>query len=150
MDREKIHGAVHLMLHLDRMHRAAIERQVGEMGLHRSQHRMLMVLARSEEMPSQAELARRMDISPPAVANTLARLEKEGYIRRAEDSRDSRNHKVYLTDKGRNILESTKVRFDSVDRAMFAQVSEQELEQFTGLLARMQQNLKTFEQEATK
>ena len=78
--KEKIHTAVGQFLRLDRMHRAAIERQVGEIGLHRSQHRLLMFLNRHEQTPSQAELARFLEISPPAVTNSLKRLETEGYI----------------------------------------------------------------------
>ncbi len=147
MNKEKIHGAVHGFLRLDRLHRNAIERQVGEMGLHRSQHRMLMMLSRCEEIPSQAELARRLEISPPAVAGALSRLEKEGYILRAEDTQDCRNRKVRLTEKGRAVLESTRLRFDGVDRAMLAGISEEELTLFTELLKRMQYNLECYEKE---
>ncbi len=149
MEQQKIHDAIHAFLHLDRLHRKAIERQVGEMGLHRSQHHLLMMLSRSEEMPSQAELARRMEISPPAVTGLLARLEKDGYILRQEDNKDSRNRKVRLTNKGREILESTRMRFDGVDGAMLNGISEAEMKLFSELLKRMSENLKTYEQEAS-
>ena len=141
MDQSKIHEAVHRFIRLDRMHRRAIEREVGEMGLHRSQHRLLMTLSHGEEMPSQAELARRLDISPPAVAGALGRLEKGGYILRTEDKEDGRNHKVRLTEKGESILKSTRQRFDSVDRTMFEGIGEQELKMFCDLVDRMGQNL---------
>lgn len=150
MNEEKIHGAIHRFLRLDRLHRQAIERQVGEMGLHRSQHRLLMVLSRSEEMPTQAELARRLEISPPAVTGLLQRLEKDGYILRKDDRKDGRNHKVILTEKGRGILESTRLRFDGVDRAMMQGISEEELQTFADLLERMQGNLERFEKEVTR
>ncbi len=146
MNRETIHQAIHRFLRLDRLHRQAIEQQVGEMGLHRSQHRLLMMLAREEEMPSQAELARRLEISPPAVTGLLTRLEKDGYITRTEDARDSRNHKVLITPKGREILAGTRVRFDAVDRAMMAGISEEELLFFTEILGRMQENLQRKEE----
>ncbi len=147
MEKEIIHKAVHRFLRLDRLHRAAIGHQVGEMGLHRSQHRLLMVLSHSEEMPSQAELARRLEISPPAVTGLLTRLEKDGYIRRLGDAKDNRNHKVVITDKGREILTATKVRFDAVDSAMMKGIKQEEVLLFTDLLQRMQYNLETYEQE---
>ncbi len=146
MDAQKIREAVHRLLSLDRAHRRAIEKQVGEMGLHRSQHRLLMKLSRSEEMPSQAELARRLEISPPAVATALKRLEKEGYIVRQDDQNDCRNQKVRLTEKGREILLCTCKRFEGVDREMLCGISEAELEMFCDIAARMQHNLEAREQ----
>lgn len=146
MNKEQIHRAVGQLLRLDRHHRCIIERQVGEMGLHRSQHRVLLYLNRHRETPSQAELARFLEISPPAVANTLKRLEAEGYIRRTCSKTDSRNNVITITDKGRAVLEDTRQRFDSVDAAMFAGISDEETECFLDIVDRLQSNLKDFEE----
>ena len=145
MNRETIHEAVGQFIRLDRRHRALIERQVGEMGLHRSQHRMLLYLSRQKQTPSQAELARFLEISPPAVATALKRLEVEGYIRRSCSKQDSRNNIITVTDKGRAVLEDTRCRFDEVDGAMFAGFEEDEVEAFCDFIRRLEQNLKNYE-----
>jgi len=150
MNKEQIHEAVGQLLRLDRHHRCIIERQVGEMGLHRSQHRMLAYLSRHEQTPSQAELARFLEISPPAVANTLKRLEFEGYISRACSETDSRNNIITVTDKGRAVLEDTRVRFDSVDGAMFEGISDEEAANFLSIIARLHQNLMDYEERCKK
>ncbi len=148
--KEKIHGAVGQFMRLDRLHRAAIERQVGEMGLHRSQHRMLMYLNRHEQTPSQAELARFLEISAPAVACSLKRLEAEGYIRRECSKEDSRNNVIRITEKGRAVLCDTRHRFDEVDGAMMGGLDEGEIELFCTLTEKMYNNLKTYEEECRK
>lgn len=145
MNQQKIHQALEQFIRLDRMHRAAIERQVGEMGLYRSQHRLLMYLSREKVMPSQRELADFLGISAPAVASTLKRLEAEGYIHRTSSKEDLRNNIITITDKGRAVLEDTRQRFDAVDRAMFEDISEAQLESFAALLGKMQTNLKNFD-----
>ena len=143
--KEKIHSAVGQFMRLDRLHRAAIERQVGEMGLHRSQHRLLLYLNRHEQTPSQAQLARFLEISAPAVACSLKRLETEGYIDRECSKEDSRNNVIRITDKGRAVLEDTRHRFDEVDGAMMGGLSDKEVELFCALTDKMYNNLKAFE-----
>lgn len=150
MDRETIHSAVGKLLRLDRQHRTLIERQVGEMGLHRSQHRMLVYLSRHEQTPSQAELARFLEISPPAVATTLKRLETEGYIRRTCSKEDSRNNVITVTDKGHSVLRDTRQRFDEVDDAMLDGLGESEVMALAELIERMSNNLKDYEKRCQK
>ena len=148
--KDKIHTAVGQFIRLDRLHRAAIDRQVGEIGLHRSQHRLLMYLNRHEQTPSQAELARFLEISPPAVTNSLKRLETEGYIGRECSKEDGRNNVIRITEKGRSVLNDTRHRFSEVDKAMLGELSEDEIETFCALTEKMYDNLKTFEERSRK
>ena len=75
--------AVHSIIRVMRRHHACIERRVADLDIHHSQHRLLLHLARFESIPSQKEIAETMGISPAAVAATLKRLEREGYIARS-------------------------------------------------------------------
>ncbi len=143
---DKIQSAVGQFIRLDRLHRSAIERQVGEMGLHRSQHRLLMYLNRSQKTLSQAELARLLEVSAPAVTATLKRLEAEGYILRECSKEDSRNNVIQITDKGRAVLDDTRSRFSAVDRAMLKGLSDKDIEMFCTLTDKMYQNLKNYEE----
>ena len=45
--------AVDMMIRTDHMHRAMIDSRVREIGVHRTQHRILMHLARHGRLPSQ-------------------------------------------------------------------------------------------------
>ncbi len=128
----------------DKLHRRVIERRAVEIGLHRSQHRMLMHLSRCDSIPSQKELAEHFDISPAAVAGTLKKLEADGYIERGKCScrKDSRFNEIKITEHGREAVLQSRMYFKHVDELALKDFSDSELELFTSFLCRMQDNLK--------
>ena len=130
-----------LFLKVNRMHRNQVERQVAALGIHHSQHRMLMYISGHDKLLSQRELADGLGISPAAVTSTLKCLEKEGYIERVMTEEDNRRNRVTITDKGRQKAEESCCIFDSVDRTTFDGFSEEELNTLCALLARMRNNL---------
>ena len=134
---ETVHRTIHEFMHTDRLHRAAIERTLADLGIHRSQHRMLLHLHRHGDSVSQKELARELDISPAAVAVTLGKLEAAGYVRRNADGRDSRCKTITVTPEGEALLRAGYSAFTEVDLAMFSSLSEEELASFSAMLARM-------------
>ncbi len=135
--------AMHILLRVMRRHHACIERRIGDLGIHHSQRRMLMHLARCDRPPSQRELAERMCISPAAVATTLKKLEKEGYITRAVTDADNRRNEIRITELGlAKVLESREI-FELVDRTMFEGMNEEELRTLSALIHRIDENLDT-------
>ncbi len=133
--------AIHLFIRVSHMHHAAIEGRVSKLGFHHSQHRMLMHLARYEHIPSQKELADALGVSAAAVATTLKRLEKEGYIARTVTDEDNRRNEIRITDAGLAAVGESRALFEAVDRRMFSGLTEEELKTFTALLERMRDNL---------
>lgn len=130
-----------LFITVNRMHHIQVERRVACLGIHHSQHRMLMYLAHSETMPSQRELADAMGISPAAVTATLKCLEKEGYISREMTAEDNRRNRVCITEEGRRKVSESHAIFESVDSTAFDGFTEGELADLRALLSRMLNNL---------
>lgn len=137
-----VRTAIHDFMRTDRMHRAAIERKLADLGIHRTQHMMLLDIKR-HGLGSQREIAERFDISPAAVAVTLKKLEENGYITRKAGAQDSRCKEVRLTEKGEAILATSYEAFTAVDLAMFADFTEEELTAFSAILARLQAALRS-------
>ena len=134
--------AVRLMIRIMRRHHACVERRIGDMGIHHSQHRMLMHLARKEaDIPSQKELAKDLGISAAAVATTLKRLEKEGYIARTITDSDNRRNEIHITEEGLSKVTEGREILESTDRSMFEGFTPEELSAFTAYLRRINQNL---------
>ncbi len=133
--------AVHNIIRVMRRHHACIERRVADLGIHHSQHRLLLHLARFECIPSQKEIAETMGISPAAVAATLKRLEREGYIARSVPGEDNRRNEIRITERGLEKVVESREMFESVDRATFAGFSEEEMHTLLDFLARIDQNL---------
>ena len=104
---EKYRKCIHLFLKCNRLHHALIESKVSALGLHRSQHTMLLTINHIGNI-SQKELAQSMEISPAAVTVTLKKLEAQGYIERSSSSSDSRVNNITITEKGREITQRAR------------------------------------------
>ncbi len=133
--------AMSLLLLTTRLHHSEIERRIASMGIHHSQHRMLMLIARSDETNSQRELAEAMNISPAAVTATLKALEKAGCVERNMSEGDNRRNTVRITEEGLRTVAESRRMFDAMDQAALKGFSEQEIAELTGLLRRIADNL---------
>ncbi len=134
--------AVKLLMLTDRLHRMAIEAQIEKLGIHRSQHFILMQLSREDGEVSQSEIAKKLDVSPAAVTVTLKKLEKSGLIERRTAEEDARTKIITLTDAGRKTVEKTHRLFLEVDEQMCGGMTDAELEALCGYLSKMTENLK--------
>ena len=126
-----------------RMHRRAIGRFAADLGLHHSQHRMLMHLVHNDVIRSQKQLAEHFGVSPAAIATTLKKLEADGYIERTKsaDGLDCRNNEIIITELGRRVATETEKYFRQVDCRAIDGFSEEEIATFVSLLDRMCKNL---------
>lgn len=114
--------------------------------IYRSQHRLLMNLGENPNC-SQNELAARLEISPAAVAVSLNKLEKGGYIARRTDAEDHRSNRVSITDRGNQVISRSIQLFDEVECGMFEGFTSKEMEQFYEFLQRAYRNLSRMQEE---
>lgn len=136
----KLGRAIDMMIHTDHMHKALIDSRVREIGIHRTQHRILMHLARHGRLPSQKELADHLNVSPAAVTGSLKKIEKAGYIERTL-GHDNRYNELTITEKGRRLVSLTKKLFSETDAAIFDGFSSEELDTYITCLEKMQKNI---------
>lgn len=129
----------------DRLHKACVDRMISKIGLHRSQHMMLMFLARHGEYLSQKQISEMTEISPAAVAVTLKKLENGGYIEKRADDTDGRFNRISITDAGREIVEKSREFFSFVDEKMCEGLTAEELATFEKCLDKMGENIKNID-----
>ena len=89
MNESKIFSAVNVMIKTDRLHKHLLDASVSKIGLHRTQHRILMHIARHKRIDSQKCLADHIGVSAAAITGALKKLEKDGYIKRLQGAEDS-------------------------------------------------------------
>lgn len=144
-ERQKKAGCfMHTFLHANRLHRMMIEAEISKLGIHGSQHRMLTVIAKNKSI-CQKEIARRLDISSAAVAVTLNKLEAAELVERTQSFDDARMNHISITDKGAQLLKSTRTMFESLDDACFEGISDEELDAMHCTLMKMIENLRSYE-----
>ena len=110
MNEEKISSAVNTMIQTDRMHKHLLDSNVSKIGIHRTQHRVLMHIARRGKLESQKSLADHIGITPAAITGVLQKLESDGYIERAQGT-DNRYNEVNVTERGRALVEESFLMF---------------------------------------
>lgn len=96
-----------------------------------------MYLSKVNETPTQKELADRFEVSPAAIASSIKRLEADGYIIRKTNESDTRQNMIFITDKGREVVEFSKSTFEELDRKTYGSMSEEELIRLDELLDKM-------------
>lgn len=143
MKGEKQRGLVNLLRMTDKTIKRTIEKRVEGTGVYRSQHRLLMSLGKNPEC-SQTELADKLEISPAAVAVSLKKLEKAGYIERQCKESDNRINHIVITEKGRQIIEVSICYFREMDEAFFADFTTEEMGQLENFLGRIIKNGEAF------
>ncbi|MBP3401598.1 MAG: MarR family transcriptional regulator [Clostridia bacterium] len=141
MSDTKLSKAIEMMIRTDHMHKALIDSRVRDIGIHRTQHRILMRLARCEKLPSQKELAEHLDVTPAAVTGALKKIEKDGYVERTL-GHDNRYNELRITDKGRELVELSRELFAEADKSMFEGFSDDELDIYISSLEKLQANIR--------
>ena len=147
-DKERAHDTFYKMIQTDRKHRCVLESFLSSFGIHRSQHMVLLHLAK-EDYPSQKALAEHFKISPAAIAVTLRKLEQSGFIEREAGKDDCRLNSISLTAKGKGLVEKSKELFDETDYAMFKDFTDEEYDVFCSCLNKMMNGLTEYS-ESTK
>lgn len=130
---------VNLFKRSDQVIRSSIECGVKDTGLHRSQHRILMILGKHPDC-SQTMLARKLEVSPAAVAVALKKLEKSGYIERQSVESDNRMNHVVVTPKGMEAIRLSCIYFQEVENALLDGFSEKDLDILEQFLKKVIQN----------
>lgn len=132
----------------DKMHHATVDKKMASIGIHRSQHLILMFLAQNRDARiSQKDIADNFHISPAAVAVTLKKLEAGGYITKTVLETDNRVNTINITDKALALVEKTMAFSDELEQYVFKDFSPQELEIFCACLEKMQLALQSYDEQ---
>ena len=140
MTETKLSRAMEMMIRTDHMHKALIDSHVKGLGVHRTHHRILMHLARHDKLPSQKELADRLDVTPAAITGALKKIEQDGYVERTL-GQDNRYNELRITEKGRELDNKICKRVYEEEALAMENLTESECETLMKLLGKIKQNL---------
>lgn len=138
---QKLTQVMHSFLHVNRLRRMLVESEISKLGIHCSQHQMLTLIASSKNI-CQKEIAQKLEISSAAVAVTLNKLELSGLIERTQSFDDARMNHITITEKGADLLKSTKTVLDAIDARLFEGIDDEQVDAMQNLLNNMTENIK--------
>jgi DNA-binding MarR family transcriptional regulator len=125
--------ATYLIKQLEWAVRAHLDEIMRSYNLTTLQYTALSVLAHHPGM-SAAQLARRSFVSSQAANEMVSALERKGLVERGVDETNRRALKVFLTDRGAEVLVGLDNHVDQLEAEMFTGVSAAKEAQFRATL----------------
>lgn len=113
-------------------------------GLTVAQYTALSVLVRWPGI-SSSELARRSLVRAQTMAGTVAPLLERGYVERRMQEAVGRSLPLYLTDRGREVLESVRGPVARLESVLMGRMSAEDRLRFEGLLRTARSALSEFQ-----
>ena len=134
------HGAIDLLVRVMRAHHRVIEKRIDYLGIHHSQHRMLMRISCMGRTASQKDIAEALDVSPACVARTLKALSAAGLIEKQEGA-DGRCREIAVLPQGQKLVDDSIATFEGIGAEMFEGISDEDIAALARVLGKVQENL---------
>lgn len=128
-------SAGYLVNHMARLFADALRTRIAPLGIVPGQFPALLALWEKDGL-TQKEMLALLDIEQATLANTLARMERDGLISRKEHPADARARTIHLTGKARSIRDAAYKAATDTNEMALRSLSEQERQQFMDFMQR--------------
>lgn len=131
------------LLHdVSRLRRKFYDQEMRRFGITRSQWVALVILTRDGAGGiTQTEFAKGMEIGKAAAGGIIDRLEANGYVRRVADQQDRRINRVYVSDKGRQVLDLLSGKGQVLNDLILHGIPDHHVQLAEDVLAKMKENI---------
>jgi DNA-binding MarR family transcriptional regulator len=128
---------------VSRLRRTLFDQEMKPLGVTRSQWSALAALSRHpDEGVTQVELARLLEVGKVTIGGLIDRLEATALIRRVPDKIDRRVKRIFITDKGYDVIEMMQVRGHVQNEYILAGVSPEQLAVTLETLEQVRSNIR--------
>ena len=134
-------SAGYLVNQLARLFARELQDRIQPLGLTTGVFPALLLLW-EKDGATQRELVEQLEIEQPTMANTLARMERDGLILRKKDPADGRAQRIWLTDKARTLHRPAIHAARNVNNDALAVLSKTERQHFIKMLRKVIGGLK--------
>jgi DNA-binding MarR family transcriptional regulator len=134
-------SAGYLANHMARLFARRLQERIGPLGLAPAQFMALLELWREEGL-TQRDLVRRLDVEQATMANTLARMERDGLIERRAGEGDARLRTIHLADRARGLRGPAEAAAREVNAMALADLGGAGGERFLAAMATVVDALK--------
>ena len=122
------------------MHRNKTKEILAHLGLHPGQETLLLFLDTYDGC-TQSEMGVLLGIQAPTLTRMLDRMTKNDFLMRQVDPRDQRISRIYLTDRGRNVLVPLQQQLALLETRIQSGLSDDDQQLLRRLLMKLSQNL---------
>lgn len=121
---------------LSRRLSAALQQALEPLGLTPAQFAVLLELDGADGL-SQRDLAVRLRVEQPSMAQTVTRLRRDGFVHQAAHESDRRSSRLWLTDKARGVLPTATDAAARINEQALRSLTPDQAEEFIKQLRRL-------------
>jgi len=129
-----------LMVQICRAHRNKAQELLSQIDLYPGQEFLLLNLWPQDGL-THSEVAEHLCVQPATITRMLDRLVKTGLVQRRTDAQDQRVSRVYLTEKGQQLLKPIEQIWDELEQISFANLTLEERLLLRRILLQVYKNL---------
>lgn len=139
---EQIHRDLHeapmgiVLRHAEHTHDMKVREKLDACGIPKAFGPFLMTIARNEGS-TQSEIADKMHFTAATVSVTLQKMLDSGYIFKTADDSDSRQVRIFLTDKGREKSQEMRLIFKELEEKLVENLTDEERSELRRLLLKI-------------
>ena len=141
MEFDRNTSAGYLVNFMARLFAEGLRKRIAPLGIVPGQFPALLALWERDGL-TQKDLLKELAIEQATLANTLARMERDGLITRKEHPADARARTIHLTDKARSIRTAAYAAAQETNAEALAGFSDQERQAFLDLMGRTIRSLR--------
>lgn len=128
---------------VSRMRRTLFDDVMRSRNVTRSQWSVLANLSRmGKDGMMQVDIARHMDVGKVTIGGLIDRLEASGLVERRLDTTDRRARRVFITDKGFEVISEMQKAGNKLNKSILAGVSDEDLHITEETLAKVKSNIR--------
>lgn len=128
-------SAGYLINDLARQFANALQARIRPLGLSTGVFPVLVHLWEHDGL-TQSDLVARVGVEQATMANTLARMQRDGLVKRRRDDRDGRIRRNWLTEHAKSLRDPAIAAAEEVNRTALSGLSVEERALFLALLAK--------------
>lgn len=132
----KTESAGYLMNHIARQFAILLGEVLKPLGIAPAQFPILLELWQKDGL-SQQELVERTDLKQATIANTLARMERDGLITREPNPDDARSRLIMLTEQARALQQQSTEIAQAINQTALSDLSADEQKLFLEMAAKI-------------
>ena len=144
MNFDRMSSAGYLVNYMARLFAEGLRKRIAPLGIVPGQFPALLALWERDGL-TQKELLAQVAIEQATLANTLARMERDGLIIRKEHPVDARARTIHLTEKAWAIREAAYLAAEETNAEALDRLSDGERQKFLDLMRRTIQSLQADE-----
>ena len=125
---------------ISKVRRNAANVKLAKYGVHAGQDILLYYLYQ-EDGQTVTQLLENICVQPATISNTINRMVANDLIKKVKDKNDARVSRIYLTDKGKEIIVHVRKIWQTLEIQTIEGLTEEEKQVLKGLLNRLLSNL---------